>query len=805
MEAMIKKTRPHDSIPSIFIIFGATGDLVARKIAPALFHLFVKGALPKKFLVLATGRRSFSASDFQNYIGEIIKRHAKTCQICREKKSSLTPFLKLFSYRTVEFNSPENYRSLAATLQSLDDRGGVCTNKLFYLAVTPEMYPTIFNNLARTGLTKSCGVAQGWTRVIVEKPFGQDLKTAQKLDRLLAKLFQEIQIYRVDHYLAKEMVQNILAFRFSNNLFEQSWNKNFIEKIEIRLWEKLGVENRGSFYDGLGALRDVGQNHLLQMLALVTMEHPLDFSADTIRAKRAEILKTLIPPSARELKKFSWRAQYQGYRDISGVTPNSATETYFKIRTFLSAPKWQDVPIILESGKRLPEQCKEIVVTFKHSRPCLCPSEKEHYQNRLTIRLEPQEQIIMQFWSKKPGLDFKIEKRDFSFLLREQNKQAQYTEEYEKLLLDCIVGDQTLFTASAEVQAMWGFIDPIVQGWRDNVVPLRTYRPDSAEALLASRRVGEEALASGPAATINKRIGIVGLGKMGGNLARQLMEKGWRVWGYNRSPELTKSLHSTGLNGAFSLERLIKSLPAPRLIWLMVPAGKPVDETLFGQEGLVTFLKKGDIVVDGGNSFYKDSVARFKKLKKKGIHFVDVGVSGGPAGARSGAALMIGGEKEIFQKLEPLFHDLAPHRSYQFFAGAGAGHFVKMVHNGIEYGMMQALAEGFAILKKARYKLNLSQVADVYNHGSVIESRLVGWLKNALELHGEGLKEVAGSVGHTGEGAWTVNTAREFKIKTKIIEESLKFRINSAKNPSFMGKILAALREQFGGHSIKIK
>ncbi|MBI4136480.1 6-phosphogluconate dehydrogenase (decarboxylating), partial [Candidatus Roizmanbacteria bacterium] len=213
---------------------------------------------------------------------------------------------------------------------------------------------------------------------------------------------------------------------------------------------------------------------------------------------------------------------------------------------------------------------------------------------------------------------------------------------------------------------------------------------------------------------------------------------------------------------------------------------------------------EGDILIDAGNSFYKDSIRRSKQLAKRGIRFVDAGTSGGPGGARNGACLMVGGERKTFEYLKPLFDAMAVRGGVQFFEGAGAGHFVKMIHNGIEYGMMQAIAEGFTVLKKSSYKLDLTRVTDIYNHGSVIESRLVTWLKEAYELHGEDLKNISGSVAHSGEGEWTVKTAKKLSVVTKIIEEALKFRISSEKNPSYTGKILSALRGQFGGHSVKI-
>jgi 6-phosphogluconate dehydrogenase len=364
-----------------------------------------------------------------------------------------------------------------------------------------------------------------------------------------------------------------------------------------------------------------------------------------------------------------------------------------------------------------------------------------------------------------------------------------------------------LFVTTAEVKAMWRFADPIVEAWEKNAVPLHSYQPNTDTILKDSVRIGEP---SSPRKSLKREIGIVGLGKMGGNLARRLVEKGWNVVGWNRTATVTQSLEKEGLQGAYSLKELVEKLTPPRIIWIELPAfvttsagkpaGSPVDEAL---KALFPLLSAGDTVIDGGNSYFKDAIRRQKLLAKRKIEFVDVGVSGGPGGARHGASLMIGGKRESFAKLEPLFYDLARENGYQFFAGHGAGHFVKMVHNGIEYGMMQALAEGFAILKKSKYKLDLTRVADIYNHGSVIESRLVGWLEKAFELHGEDLGGVSGSVKHTGEGAWTVKTAKEMKLKAKIIEGALQFRIQSEKNPSYTGKILSALRGQFGGHPVR--
>ena len=295
------------------------------------------------------------------------------------------------------------------------------------------------------------------------------------------------------------------------------------------------------------------------------------------------------------------------------------------------------------------------------------------------------------------------------------------------------------------------------------------------------------------------KLGYLGLGKMGFNMVERILEKGHQVVAYNRSPEPLKRIARIGAHPSESIESMVQMLESPRLVWLML-SHQAVD-TILGE--LAPLLEQGDTVIDGGNSPYRETMRRAQELASNGIAFLDAGVSGGPGGARNGACIMIGGEKEVFQKYENLFRDLSVEQGYQYMGKAGAGHFVKMVHNGIEYGMMQALAEGFAVMKSSPFRLNLSDVAELYNHKSVIESRLVEWLRNAYEQYGEDLEEISGSVSHSGEGLWTVEAAKELGISVPIIEGSLEFRVISQKNPSYTGKVVSALRNQFGGHAVK--
>ncbi len=463
------------NVPTVFIIFGATGDLMAKKITPALFQLFINNRLPSMFRIVGFSRRDWKTSDFQDHVKKILTEHK-----AKLKKDDIDRFLNYFVYQQGSFDDENSYKTLATYLGMVDGEWSVCSNKLFYLAVPPQNYESIFNHLKSSNLTLPCGPDEGWTRVIVEKPFGRDAKTAEKLDLMLGALFREEQIYRIDHYLGKEMIQNILSFRFNNDLFEDIWKGENIESISIKFLEKIGIDGRGEFYDGVGALRDVGQNHILQLLALVTMNRPNDFSAESVRSERGKILKNLKQLTEKEVTHNAHRAQYEEYVKEDGIVNNSQTETYFKISTKLVSPRWKDTSVILEGGKRI-EELKEVIVTFKHKQPCFCKN--EHLKNTIHFYIAPKEAITIDFWAKKPGLTLEMKKEKFSYLFRDARKRAQYIEEYEKLLLDCINGNQLLFVSTEEVKAMWNFIDPIIKSWSKNVIPIVKYKSNTKTVL----------------------------------------------------------------------------------------------------------------------------------------------------------------------------------------------------------------------------------------------------------------------------------------------------------------------------------
>ncbi len=448
-------------IPTTLIIFGATGDLSEKKLLPAIFDLYLKNLTPPKLKILGLSRRDLTNEEFRNFTEKSIR--AKKPGV---REEDLAGFLKALIYLSGYFDQTKSYKAIGEKLLEFDGEFGECSNKLFYLAVPPAHYEKIFKNLAKTGLTIPCAGETGWTRVLVEKPFGENLKTASRLEKILGRLFDETQIFRIDHYLAKETIQNILTFRFSNVLFEPIWNTQFIEKIELKFLEKNDASGRGEFYEEIGALRDVGQNHLLQMLAAITIENPKGLSASTLRDERAKVFKAIKPIQGKNVAQYVVRGQYQGFRKEKGVSPHSKVETYFLIKLFLENNRWKNVPFTIESGKALKENLAEIAVYFKKTETCLCPpNSDEKHQNILKFNIQPKEGITVKFWAKEPGFSFNLKPQVLSFSYGRSKIRDKIPDAYERILYDCIRGDQTLFASTEEVRASWEFITPILESW----------------------------------------------------------------------------------------------------------------------------------------------------------------------------------------------------------------------------------------------------------------------------------------------------------------------------------------------------
>ena len=438
------------------VIFGVSGDLTRRKLVPALFDLYQAGFLPDRFTVLGYARRDWSAQDMVREVGGTLAERADIDQ------SKLKKFFAHFEYQRGNFDNPTDYDSLAAKLQELDDATSQCGRRLFYLATPAHSYESILAGINRAKLEVPCGEDESWTRIVIEKPFGHDLISSQTLDKQLTDIFTEDQIYRIDHYLAKETAQNIMTFRFANAIFEPIWNAEHIDRIEITVQEEIGIGTRGNFYDKTGALRDVVQNHLLQLLALVTMDQPTAPTGDSFRDARAKLLSSICCFDLNHVGRNLALGQYAGYRKEADVSPDSNTETFAAVRVDITTPRWQGVPVFLVTGKRMAKAMTRITIEFKSVDKGVYDLPVDHKRNVLTFDIQPQEGIGLQLLAKQPGYGHTIQPVSMHFNYAE-NFQNERIDAYTRLLLDAIDGDQTLFTRSDEVAAEWRFIDPIIE------------------------------------------------------------------------------------------------------------------------------------------------------------------------------------------------------------------------------------------------------------------------------------------------------------------------------------------------------
>lgn len=471
------------------VIFGASGDLTHRKLIPALYNLYKIGRLSENFSILGVARSDLNDETFREKMREALIHNEETTP------DTLDAFCSHLYYQAVNTSDAQDYGKLVPRLDELHDKYQTCGNTLYYMSTPPSLYGVIPECLAAHGLNTE---EYGWKRIIVEKPFGYDEKTAQALDVQIHRFFEEHQIYRIDHYLGKETVQNLLVLRFSNGWFEPLWNRNFIDYVEITGAESIGVEERGGYYDGSGAMRDMFQNHLLQVLAMVAMEPPAIINANSMRDEVAKVMHSLRPLTSEDMENNLVLGQYtaaeingkmeKGYLEEKGVPADSRTETYIALRCEIENWRWAGVPFYVRTGKRLPARVTEIVIHFKTTpHPVFSQNAPE---NKLIIRIQPDEAISMRFGLKKPGAGFEAKEVSMDFRYADL-AGAQVLTAYERLLLDAMKGDATLFARTDAVHAAWKFVQPILDykanGGRIHEYEAGTWGPVAADKLIAKQ------------------------------------------------------------------------------------------------------------------------------------------------------------------------------------------------------------------------------------------------------------------------------------------------------------------------------
>ena len=480
--------------PCAIVIFGASGDLTRRKLIPALFELANCGSLASRFAIVGFARSPMSDAAFQDSAAGAIRSDSESCRVSEE---SLRAFAQSFAYVSGEYDQPGGFEKLSHRLEELDKERHLEGNRLFYLATPPAVYPKVIAQIKKAGLAKPAKEGS-WVRVVIEKPFGRDLASARELNRIVLDAFDESQVYRIDHFLGKDTVQNLLALRFGNGIFEPLWNRNYVDHVQITAAESLGVEQRAAFYETTGALRDMVQSHLLQLTSLIAIEPPSNFDATAVRNEKLKVLQALRPYTPQTVVTDVVAGQYgpgqidgedvAGYRQEPGVSPDSKTETFVAAKVLIDNWRWADVPFYIRTGKRMARRVTEVAINFRRA-PHLLFRGQGLDTNTLVLNIQPEEGISISFYAKVPGQKIRLTRVAMDFSYRAAFG-ARERSAYATLLNDCMRGDATLFDRADGVEAAWAFVDPILKAWQDQrrsvpTYPAGSWGPREADELLS--------------------------------------------------------------------------------------------------------------------------------------------------------------------------------------------------------------------------------------------------------------------------------------------------------------------------------
>lgn len=809
----------------VVVVIGASGDLAKKKTYPSLLDLYDDNLLPADTIIYGYARSPMTDEELRDRLRPyLVKTH--------HSESVINDFLQLCRYKSGRgYGDVDAFTSLAASIDA-DEAAHPHeqSNRLFYFAIPPNVF-------AETGIAikQTCmqDESKGWTRLIVEKPFGRDLDSFEELNQTLAEHFTEDHIYRIDHYLGKEMVQNLTVLRFSNTWFERVWHANDVQCIILTFKEPFGTEGRGGYFDQYGIIRDILQNHLLQVLTLLTMETPSILegpgAGKAIRDAKVAVLNAMPPIELEDCI----LGQYEGYSDdptIENKDTNCPTFAVMKLK--INTPRWHGVPIILKAGKALDEKKAEMRIQFKDA-----PAAEYLFQgqdcprNELVLRLQPHEAVYMKTNVKSPGFAAKPVQSELE--VNYDTRFFAHTEEsnpdaYTRLIFDVLRGRHAAFVRDDELRRAWQIFTPVLHRIeKENVQPI-VYPQGSRGPPEADEYIGQfykrnedyiffdqgvdrktdgstEIPSPSPQLPLMPvvpeadkcDIGLWGLAVMGQNFALNMATHGFRVVVGNRSyskvtttVERAKAEGDLPIVGAKDVAQFVAHLSKPRKVVILVQAGKPVDDTI---ANLSAYMEPGDVIIDGGNEWFPNSIRRAQFLEPKSIHFIGMGISGGEEGARNGPSLMPGGPKEAYDLVEPIFTKCTAQvertgACVGYLGPVGSGNYVKTVHNGIEYGDMQLIAEVYDVLKNLLGMSN-SEMADLFEewNKTELESYLIEITYKVLRRkddqgkEGEVVDYVLDKTGMKGTGKWTIQEAAERSVAAPTMAAALDARMLSGR------------------------